>query len=215
MLKIKVVFLIYIAIQVVKMLNEILRNITEYFYKSSLDYFNFGNYTIENKKTKMKFTYYIILGLIFFSACINKESEVKTKQDETKEKISEQDNTITTTSNPKITHQWILISRTNTEKDKTVMFNTTAPSIITQFEENGFFSTFDYIEIENDDNTSQKLEPRSSGQWEIHNDNELVMRHNLSDSAINNSYIILELNDENLIIKNSEKDMIDTYKKRN
>lgn len=163
----------------------------------------------------MKLIYIILFGLFLFTSCTTDESTSDGTVEEkgVEIKISEDGNDESSVLS-KIAYQWILTNRTNTQKDKSVDYSKEAPSIITHFETNGFFSTFDLIEINTDNGKSQTLEARSSGQWEIHNDNELVMHHSFNDSAIVESFIIEKLDDKELIIKNSEKDMIDTYQRK-
>jgi hypothetical protein len=163
----------------------------------------------------MRLIYVTLFGLFFASSCTSNE----TSTDESEQKDKVELKTIDTKKEgssvlPKIAHQWILVNRSNTKKDKNVDYSAVAPSIITQFETNGFFSIFDLIEIENEKGKSQTLKARSSGQWEVHNENELVMHHSFNDSAKIESFIIEKLDQEQLVIKNSEKDIIDTYQRK-
>ena len=161
----------------------------------------------------MKFIYIILFGSFFFLSCKSNENTISEAEQENKVEV--ENNTIEESSVlPRIAHQWILINRTNTKKDKNVEYSAEAPSIITHFETNGFFSVFDLIEIGTGEEKSQTLKARSAGQWEVHNENELVMRHSVNDSARIESFIIEKLDNKHLVIRNSEKDIIDTYQRK-
>lgn len=154
--------------------------------------------------------------MFLISSCTSNENTIDETENENKVETNASDDENGGSSIlKKIAHQWVLVNRANTNKDKSVDYSAEAPSIITQFEKNGFFSVFDLIEVRTGADKSETLKARTSGQWEVHNDNELVMRHSSNDSAKVESYIIEKLDDKNLIIKNSEKDIIDTYQRKN
>ncbi|HLV41576.1 MAG TPA: hypothetical protein VKY37_04810 [Brumimicrobium sp.] len=163
----------------------------------------------------MKVIYVALIGLFILSSCASNE---ETNEENKQTSILEIDNTNNDTEGAsvltKIAHQWTLVNRTNTKKDKSVDYSTEAPAIITHFEKNGFFSIYDLLEIKENGQQTETLKMRSSGQWEVHNEDELVMRHSATDSSKAEAYIIQTLNEQKLVIKNSELDIIDTYKRR-
>ncbi|HLW30225.1 MAG TPA: hypothetical protein VKX29_05145 [Brumimicrobium sp.] len=163
----------------------------------------------------MKFIYTILFGSLILSSCVSNEvtTDVPEQNNEAEVVISDDSNEESAITKA-IAHQWVLINRTNTEKDKNIDFSTEGSSIITQFEANGFFSIFDLIEVKEEEDKAQSLKVRSSGQWEVFNDNELTMHHSFNNSSEVESYIIEELDEQQLVIKNSERDIIDTYQRK-
>lgn len=162
----------------------------------------------------MKFSYIILLIAFSFSSCVSSEKDTIETKKLNEIIIPEEDDEAASVLS-KIAHEWILINRTNTKKDKSIEFSVEAPSIITHFETNGFFSTFDLIEIKDNKENTLTLQARFSGQWEVHNENELVMHYSYIDSVARvESYIIQQLDDKHLVIKNSEKDIIDSYQRK-
>ena len=163
----------------------------------------------------MKLIYITLLGMFLFSSCnSNGDAEEINEQEDKVEVENANDDKEAASVLPKIAHQWVLVNRTNTKKDKSIDYSKDASSIIAQFETNGFFSIFDLIEIGTGADKSQTLKARSSGQWEVHNENELVMRHSFNDSSKVESFIIEKIDNKHLVIKNSEKDIIDTYQRK-
>jgi|GEM_PF-2296036 len=163
----------------------------------------------------MKLIFISILGLFLVISCTSSETPQEEKDNGSMVEVpvvedSIEENSVTS----KLANQWVLVNRTNTKKDKEVEFSNDNSFIVTQFETNGFFSVYDLIKTGSQESDNQTLTVRSSGQWEVHNENELVMRHSYNNSSKIDAYIIETLDDDNLVIRNSEKDIIDTYTRK-
>ncbi|MCO5269375.1 MAG: hypothetical protein M9897_10845 [Brumimicrobium sp.] len=150
-----------------------------------------------------------IITILFLFACTSNNSEVTEEKDNDSGAVTAIDS-----SNIlyQLSGQWILVKRTNADGSKSVNYSLETPSIVTHFENNGYFSIYDMIKTNASE--KEKMEKRSSGQWEVYNDDELVLRYSLTDSNNVESYVIQTIDDKSLVLKNSEKDIIDSYQRK-
>ncbi len=163
----------------------------------------------------MKAFYSIVLGLFIITSCGSPEQNVdnnKTTQ-ETKTDTTAQTEEDGNDMQSQLANEWVLIQRKSIQKDTTVEFSVTPPAIITQFKISGFFSVSDLINIDSDQGKTQKLEARSSGQWELHDD-QLKMRFGTGDSTSLSIYTINKVSKDSLFLTNDKNGIVNIYTKR-
>lgn len=158
------------------------------------------------KTTHLILAIFILVGCSIESPSHNDENILDTL------KVVNTDDSYETNISEKLANEWKAVTRTNTEGNKTLDYDLSNSLIVIDFENNGYFTVYDVFI--NEKTKEETREKRSSGQWEIYNASELVMRHSLRDTANVDSFIIQKLEDDTLILKNSEKDFIDTYHKK-
>lgn len=152
--------------------------------------------------------YYILFIFSFLLASCSETNQKYDKSDGSKESNSKK---VEETSNSeKLSKRWILIKRTNSNEDKVIEFDENNSSVITFFEDNGYFRVYDSLINLDKKHGVKKIENRQSGQWEIL-ENELVLRYTGPDTVILESLEIVKLNNSELILKNKEKDQINQY----
>ena len=159
----------------------------------------------------MKIIYTLIIGLFVVTSCTSsgeKDASQNTEIDSTAQNVNDENDIQNL-----ISQQWVLVNRKSLKKDTTVNFSPTPPSIITEFKISGYFSISDLIDISSDQGKTQKLEKRISGQWDL-TDDLLVMRFGTGDTTNVEKYHIEKLDDETLVLKNAEENVISTYSKR-
>ena len=156
----------------------------------------------------MKLHYIFIFGLLLTTSCKNAESEKIDSTDESSEKVSNDD--IELTDNEILSRRWILVKRTNLSEDKVIEFNEENSSVITFFEDNGYFRVYDSLGNQDKTHGVGKIEQRQSGQWDIEDD-RLILRYTRPDTVIIEEHLVQKLDDSELVLKSVEKNQINSY----
>lgn len=152
--------------------------------------------------------YYTLLAFILILVSCSESEQENNNTDNSKKQSSEK--TEETTRSQKLSKRWVLVKRTNSNKDKVIEFDENNSSVITFFEDNGHFRVYDSLTDLDKKHGVKKIEQRQSGQWEVL-ENELVLRYTKPDTVIMESHEIVKLDNSELILKNLEKDQINIY----
>lgn len=154
----------------------------------------------------MKLFYILLIPILFTVACneVEKENAADHENEQTQDLSKE------LTSSEKLSKRWVLVKRTNTKRDKIIEFDENNSSVITFFEDNGYFRVYDSLSDLDKEHGVKKIEQRHSGQWEIVED-QLILRYTKTDTVIVEKLSVEKLNEDEMILKNSEKDQIDQY----
>lgn len=156
----------------------------------------------------MKLHYIFIFGLLLTASCENAETEKDDSKNESSEKVSKNEGE--STASEKLSKRWVLVKRTSLEKDKVIEFNEQNSSVITHFEDNGYFRVYDSLRNQDKSHGVGKIEQRQSGQWEI-SDDKLTLRYTHPDTVIVEEHLVQKLNDSELVLKSDEKNQINNY----
>ena len=156
----------------------------------------------------MKLHYIFICALFLTASCDNTEKE-KVDSKEQKSTDVADDNTELTPSE-KLSKRWVLVKRTSINEDKVIEFDENNSSVITFFEDNGYFRVYDSLTDHDKSHGVKKIEQRQSGQWEILED-KLVLRFTQPDTVIIEEHIVEKLDESELILKSDEKNQINKY----
>lgn len=157
----------------------------------------------------MKIFYTLFLSAIVISSCETSEKDTST----TDNKKQQQEGVIST-ENEKLSSRWVLVNRRNAKGDKSKDFEKIPTSIVTYFEDNGYFRVYDSITEARNEDGVQMIEQRNSGQWEIDENGLLVLRYTEPDTVIVERFSIEELDKNKLVIKSKKKDIISTYERK-
>tara|TARA_B100000508_G_scaffold91658_2_gene71470 strand:- start:36976 stop:37458 length:483 start_codon:yes stop_codon:yes gene_type:complete len=159
----------------------------------------------------MKIIYTLLLSSVILVSCDNtdKKDETTTPEDKEVQQIETE-----LTDSEKLSTRWVLVNRRNESGDKSKDFEKEPTSIVTYFEDNGYFRVYDSITEARNEDGVQKIEQRNSGQWEINEDGILVLRFTKPDTVIVEEFEIQELDKDKLIIKSLKKDVISRYEKK-
>ncbi len=159
----------------------------------------------------MKIIYTLLLSSVILVSCDNtdKKDETTTPEDKEVQQIETE-----LTDSEKLSTRWVLVNRRNESGDKSKDFEKEPTSIVTYFEDNGYFRVYDSITEARNEDGVQKIEQRNSGQWEINDDGILVLRFTKPDTVIVEEFEIQELDKDKLIIKSLKKDVISRYEKK-
>lgn len=161
----------------------------------------------------MKIVYTLIFSAILLSSCGEGEKTDNTDTADSKTEVNTQEPE-KMTNEQKISTRWILVNRRNENGDKMRDFEKEPISIVTYFEDNGYFRVYDSISNADNNEGVQNIEQRKSGQWEIDENGILVLRYTKPDTVIIEHFEIQSLDKNELIIKSKEKDQISTYERK-
>ncbi len=159
----------------------------------------------------MKFIYSIfVISLVLFS-CKNDE---KSSSDQENVKDEQVNNQLTTSE--LLSTRWVLKNRKNEKGDKSIDFEEKSSTIVTYYEDNGYFRVYDSIQNAKNEEGVRNIEQRRSGQWDVKEKDIplLTMRYTQEDTVIVEEYEIQEVTKNDLIIKSLNKDIIETYKRK-
>lgn len=156
----------------------------------------------------MKLQYIFIFALLLTASCDNTEKEQVDPDKKTSEKVISNDEEQTPAE--KLSKRWVLVKRTSIDGEKVIEFDENNSSIITFFEDNGYFRVYDSLTDHDKSHGVKKIEQRQSGQWEITND-KLILRYTLPDTVIIEEHIVEKLEDSELILKSTDKEQINKY----
>lgn len=159
------------------------------------------------------FIYTLLFGALVLTSCKEAEGDVQ-DADQTSEDKTNQVDQNELTQEEKLSTRWILVHRRNAKGDKTRDFEKEPTSIVTYFEDNGYFRIYDSITKAKNEEGVQKIEQRNSGQWEINESGILVLRYTKPDTVITEHFLIEELDKNKLVIKSKEKDLISEYERK-
>ena len=158
----------------------------------------------------MKFLYTLLFSTLILASCDTTEKEADTnpkdKQDDNQE--------VELTDSEKLSTRWVLVNRKTESGDKSKDFEKEPTSIVTYFENNGYFRVYDSITQARNEDGVQKIEQRNSGQWEFDEDGSLVLRFTKPDTVIVEKFTVQELNKDVLVIKSQKKDVISRYERK-
>lgn len=156
----------------------------------------------------MKLHYIVILSLLMTASCDNTETEKTDSKEQSSEKQATEDEEVTPSE--QLSKRWVLVKRTSINEDRVIEFDENNSSVITFFEDNGYFRVYDSLTDDDKTHGVKKIEQRQSGQWEIL-DNTLVLRYTQPDTVIIEKHVVEKLNDSELILKSEEKNQINKY----
>lgn len=156
----------------------------------------------------MKLYYIFIFALLLTVSCNNTETEKVDTEKESSEKVTSTDEEITPSN--KLSKRWVLVKRTSIDKDKVIEFDENNSSMITFFENNGYFRIYDSLSNHDKSHGVKKIEQRQSGHWEIVDD-ILILRYTRPDTVIIEHHSVEKLEDTELILKSVEKNQINKY----
>ncbi|MDX1652953.1 MAG: hypothetical protein R3277_10705 [Brumimicrobium sp.] len=157
----------------------------------------------------MKLLYLVAILGVILSACEDKADEVRDEGAKTQEVAKKE-----LTPMEKISKRWVLVKRTNIKGDKVLKFdNENTSTVITFFEDNGYFRVYDSLRNIGDTPGVKRIEPRNSGQWEIESD-ELLLRFTKPDTVILERMTIQKLDEKELHLKSETKDQINYYERK-
>lgn len=159
------------------------------------------------------FIYTLLFGALVLTSCTEAEGD-ENHSDQTSEDNTTQVDQDELTTEEKLSTRWVLVHRRNMKGDKTRDFEKEPTSIVTYFEDNGYFRVYDSITKAKNEEGVQKIEQRNSGQWEINENGILVLRYTKPDTVITEHFSIEELDRNKLVIKSKEKDMISEYERK-
>lgn len=155
----------------------------------------------------MKLFYTLLIPVLFIVSCNDSEEE-NTEKNNTLEQKS--DNEEELTPSEMLSKRWVLVKRTNSKQDKVIEFDEQNSSVITFFEDNGYFRVYDSLTDLDKKHGVKKIEQRQSGQWEISND-KLILRYTQPDTVIVEELIVEKLEKSELVLKNVQKDQVNKY----
>lgn len=158
----------------------------------------------------MKFLYIFLFSALVLGSC-NTGEEEKTADPKDKE-VAQQNEELT--ESEKLSTRWVLVNRKNSAGDKSKDFEKEPTSIVTYFEDNGYFRVYDSITQARNEDGVQKIEQRNSGQWEFEEDGKLVLRYTKPDTVIVERFEVQELNKNTLVIKSLKRDVISRYERK-
>jgi hypothetical protein len=156
----------------------------------------------------MKLNYIFFFGLLLTASCENTETDKVDSEKQSSEDVSSADGDLT--ASEKISKRWVLVKRTTINKDKVIEFNEKNSSVITFFEDNGYFRIYDSLTTQDKTNGVREIEQRKSGQWEVLED-KLILRYTQPDTVTIEEHLIQKLDDSELILKSEEKNQINIY----
>lgn len=156
----------------------------------------------------MKLHYILIFSLLLTTSCDNTETEKIDSEKQANEKQADEKEELTPSE--QLSKRWVLVKRTSINEDKVIEFDENNSSVITFFEDNGYFRVYDSLTDHDKSHGVKKIEQRQSGQWEIL-DNTLVLRYTQPDTVIIEEHIVEKLDDSELILKSVDKDQINKY----
>lgn len=142
------------------------------------------------------------------TSCNNTEKEKTDVQDNSSDKIEANDKDLTPTE--KLSKRWVLVKRTSLDEEKVIEFDKENSSVITFFEDNGYFRVYDSLTDHDKTHGVKKIEQRQSGQWEFI-DGELILRYTRPDTVIVEKHEVQKLENSELILKSVDKDQINKY----
>ncbi len=159
----------------------------------------------------MKFIYSIFVISLVLLSCKNDE---KSSSDQENVKDEQVNNKLTTSE--LLSTRWVLKNRKNEKGDKSINFEEKSSTIVTFYEENGYFRVYDSIQNAKNEEGVRNIEQRRSGQWDVKSKDTpiLTMRYTQEDTVIVEEYEIQEVTKNNLIIKSINKDIIETYMRK-
>ncbi len=155
----------------------------------------------------MKLQYLFIFVLLISASCDNTEAEKGDADKNSKEVASDNEEL---TMSEKLSKRWVLVKRTTINEDKVMEFDENNSSVITFFEENGYFRVYDALTDHDKSQGVKKIEQRQSGQWEILHD-KLILRYTYPDTVIIEEHEVQTLSDSELVLKSVEKNQINKY----
>lgn len=158
----------------------------------------------------MKIIYTLLFSALVLSSCDSSEKESDHSTNNNKKAPKE----TKMTESEKLSTRWVLVNRRNTKGDKSKDFEKIPTSIVTYFEDNGYFRVYDSITEAKNEEGVQMIEQRSSGQWEIDENGLLVLRYTEPDTVILERFSIEELDKNILVIKSKKKDIISKYERK-
>lgn len=162
----------------------------------------------------MKIIYTFLFSALVLVSCKGSDEHDNNSDQKEGDKTEQNVDSKELTSEEKLSNRWILVHRRNTKGDKTRDFEKEPTSIVTYFEDNGYFRVYDSITRAKNEEGVQKIEQRNSGQWEINQEGVLVLRYTKPDTVITEHFSIEELNKNKLVIKSREKDIISEYERK-
>ncbi len=161
----------------------------------------------------MKIFYTLLLSTLILASCNTSEDK-----NDPSPKPNEIGNTEETSKEPtdseKLSKRWVLVNRKNSAGDKSKDFEKEPTSIVTYFEDNGYFRVYDSITEARNEDGVQKIEQRNSGQWEFHENGNLILRYTKPDTVIVEKFVIQELTKDALVMKSLKKDIISRYERK-
>jgi hypothetical protein len=156
----------------------------------------------------MKLNYIFIFALLLTASCDNTEKEKVDSDKQSIEKVTDDKEELTPSE--MLSKRWVLVKRTSINEDKVIEFDENNSSIITFFEDNGYFRVYDSLTDHDKSHGVKKIEQRQSGQWEILED-KLVLRYTHPDTVIIEEHVVEKLDDSELILKSIDKNQINKY----
>lgn len=161
----------------------------------------------------MKVFYTALFATMILASCTDSENKEDTSDNNKKnEMVKSESGEMTNES--KLSNRWVLVNRRNESGEKSRDFEKQPTSIVTYFEDNGYFRVYDSITKAKNEEGVQKIEQRNSGQWEIDGEGILVLRYTQPDTVITEHFDIKQLDKNTLIIESKEKDLISTYERK-
>jgi hypothetical protein len=158
----------------------------------------------------MKIFYTFLFSTLILSSCNTSEDQ----KDSTPVKKETKENNEELTESEKLSKRWVLVNRQNSSGEKSKDFEKEPTSIVTYFEDNGYFRVYDSITEARNEDGVQKIEQRNSGQWEFDEDGALVLRYTKPDTVIIERFTVQELNKDALVLKSLKKDVISRYERK-
>lgn len=163
---------------------------------------------LELKFNQMKLHYIFIFALLLTASCDNTEKEQIEPDKKNSDEITTTDKDLTPSE--MLSKRWVLIKRTSIDGKKVIEFDENNSSIITFFEDNGYFRVYDSLTDHDKAHGVKKIEQRQSGQWEIIED-KLILRYTRPDTVIVEEHIVEKLEDSELVLRSEKRGQINNY----
>jgi hypothetical protein len=166
----------------------------------------------------MKFVYLVTIGFLFFACEEPKEvqddkddKDEKVVVDENKETVDE-DKDYEKTRESLLIRRWKFNERKSQDGKSSVTYGDQSSDVVMRLEANGFYMVYDSITDKRIiDKGVRTLEQRHSGQWNLIDENTLVLQRIGSDTILFDTLNIDKLDSEELVTTTRNKNKITYY----
>jgi hypothetical protein len=155
----------------------------------------------------MKYVYLIALGFLFLACEQSDDKEVK----DSIEKEGEGVDAYEKTREALLVRRWRFNERKSADGKSSMKYGDQSSDVVMRLEENGFYIVYDSITDQRIiDKGVRTLEQRHSGQWNLIDENTLVLQRIASDTILFDTLMIDKLDDNELVTTTKNKNRI-TY----
>lgn len=160
----------------------------------------------------MKFVYLVLFSLFFFGC--QESEDVKGEEvvvDDNSETKSEDDN-YEKTRESLLVRRWKFNERKSQDGESSIKYGDQSSDVVMRLEANGFYMVYDSITDKRIlDKGVRTLEQRHSGQWNLLDENTLVLQRIGSDTILYDTLNIDKLDDNELVTTTRNKNKITYY----